>query len=91
MATVAMKTRVGTVRSSVHQVTIPKKIRESVGLSPGNMVEFEVEPDGRILLRKTGTGHVTGTPAETARFERVRGKATIKWRTDDLMALLRDE
>lgn len=79
-----------TILTSKCQVTIPKKIRESVGLGPGNAVEFEVEPDGRILLSKAGSSH-TASGGETARFERVRGKATIKWRTDELMALLRDE
>lgn len=78
-----------TTLTSKCQVTIPKKVRESVGLQPGSTVLFEVEPDGRILLSKAEAnpqGESTAT-----RFERVRGKATIQWRTNDLMALLRSE
>lgn len=80
-----------TTLTSKCQVTIPKKIRESVGLGPGNVVEFEVEADGRVLLRKSGVRDADSSPAVSSRFERMRGKATVKWRTDDLMALLRGE
>jgi antitoxin PrlF len=80
-----------TLLTSKCQVTIPKKVRDTAGLMPGNAVEFEVEPDGRILLRKLGIKTVATNTPETTRFEQVRGKATIKWRTDDLMALLRGE
>jgi antitoxin PrlF len=38
------------------QVTIPKKVRDAMGLVPGSHVEFVVEPN-RVVLRK-------GTPAE---------------------------
>lgn len=37
------------------QVTIPKAIRDRLGLRPGDQVEF-VEADGRIELRKEGQG-----------------------------------
>ena len=66
------------------QVTIPKHIRDALGLTPGSRVEFSVE-DGRVVLRKSGKRN----GAKADRFERARGKAEVKWRTDDLMALLR--
>ena len=75
--------------TSKGQVTIPKKVRESVGLHPGSTVLFEVDPDGRILLSKTDDN--TQHTDISTRFEKMRGKATVKWRTDDLMALLRGE
>jgi len=34
------------------QVTIPKRVRELLQLSPGEWVEFEVNTRGEILLRK---------------------------------------
>lgn len=33
------------------QVTIPKRIREQLGIRPGHEIEFRVE-NGRIVLRK---------------------------------------
>ncbi len=33
------------------QVTIPKDIRETMGLKPGDEVEFDIE-DGQVLLHK---------------------------------------
>ena len=66
------------------QVTIPKHIRDALGLTAGSRVEFAVE-DGRVVLRKSGKR----TSAKADRFERARGKAQVKWRTEELMALLR--
>ena len=34
------------------QVTIPKRVREYLGIQPGSGVEFEVGPQGDVLLRK---------------------------------------
>ncbi len=41
------------------QVTIPKKVREYLGIGPGSGVEFEVDAKGEVLLRKVG-GAVKG-------------------------------
>jgi AbrB family looped-hinge helix DNA binding protein len=67
------------------QVTIPKRVREYLGIAPGSTVEFEVAPDGRIVLVKQGA------KPEPSRFERVRGTATVKMTTDEIMALLRGD
>jgi antitoxin PrlF len=66
------------------QVTIPKHIRDALNLTPGSRVEFAVA-DGRVVLFKAGKR----SGAKADRFERARGKAEVKWRTEDLMALLR--
>ena len=67
------------------QVTIPKKVRDALSLSPGDSVDFDVNPEGQVVVQKAG-----GRPASKHdRFEAARGKAQVKWRTDDLMALLR--
>lgn len=69
------------------QVTIPKHIRDALGLEPGMSVDFAVNPAGEVVVRRVGR------PSRRTRdrFTAVRGKADIRWRTDDLMALLRGE
>lgn len=79
-----------TTLTSKGQVTIPKKVREALGLGPGSKVTFDVDEHGRIVIDKAGrreTRHRHGND----RFERTRGRATIKWRTDELMRLLRPD
>lgn len=67
------------------QVTIPKKVRDALRLSPGDGVNFDVNRDGQIVVHKAG-----GRPAgKRDRFESARGQAQVKWRTDELMGLLR--
>ena len=66
------------------QVTIPKQIRDALGLKPGMAIGFAVNDQGEVVLN----------PSENVRqpknrFEAIRGKADVTWRTDDLMALLR--
>lgn len=68
------------------QVTIPKQIRDSLGLLPGARVEFAVNREGEVVLHPIATG----TKQKLNRFEAARGKADVKWRTKDLMSLLRD-
>jgi antitoxin PrlF len=67
------------------QVTIPKRVRDYLGIAPGSIVEFEVTPDGRIALVKQGA-----SPGPS-RFEKLRGTAPTKLTTDQLMALLRGD
>jgi antitoxin PrlF len=40
--------------TSKGQVTVPKNIREALGLSEGDRVAFARDPDGRIVLEKVG-------------------------------------
>jgi AbrB family looped-hinge helix DNA binding protein len=67
------------------QVTIPKRVREALRLTPGDSVDFDVNPAGQVVVHKAGAR----STRRRDRFEAARGKAQIKWRTDDLMALLR--
>ena len=69
------------------QVTIPKQIRDALGLLPGMPVNFGVNQDGEVVIQKAeGLDQ-----CKPDRFESARGKANIKWRTQELMALLRGE
>jgi antitoxin PrlF len=67
------------------QVTIPKGVREHLGIGPGSVVEFKLADDGQIVLIKAGA------KPEPSRFERVRGTATVKMTTDEIMAMLRGD
>ncbi len=69
------------------QVTIPKQIRDALGLKPGMPVDFAVNQDGEVVIHKVKVS----AKRKPDRFEAVRGKSDIKWRTQDLMALLRSE
>ena len=69
------------------QVTIPKHIRDSLGLKPGAQLDFAVNRDGDVVLYRTDTLQTH----KVDRFESVRGKADVKWRTQELVALLRGE
>ena len=71
------------------QVTIPKEVRDLLGITPGTSVTFEMEPDGRVVLRKADTtGRNVTSPS---RFARLRGSATAGLTTDEIMALTRGD
>jgi antitoxin PrlF len=77
-----------TTLTSKGQVTIPKRIRDALQLLPGSAVEFSVNADGDVVL-------LPARPPKGARrrpkdrFDAVRGRADVPWRTDELMNLLR--
>lgn len=68
------------------QVTVPKLIRDALGLTPGSRVDFDLDEQGRVVLRRADAP----CEGQRDRFEAARGKADIPWRTDALMTLLRD-
>ena len=67
------------------QVTIPQHIREKLGITPATEVDF-VEDKGRILLVKRKEGK-----AAMRKFTKLRGSATVKMTTNEIMALTRSE
>ena len=67
------------------QVTIPKRVRDALGLAPGEGVHFDLDSEGRVTVQKAESRRST----RRDRFDAALGKAQIKWRTEDLMALLR--
>jgi AbrB family looped-hinge helix DNA binding protein len=71
------------------QVTIPKEVRDLLGITPGSSVTFEVADDGRVLLSKAGSRASTARPP--SRFAKLRGTATAGLSTDEIMALTRGD
>ena len=67
------------------QVTIPKPVRDLLGIKPGSMVEFQPAPDGRIVLVKLGR------KPRPSRFARLRGHAGKGLSTDAILAMTRGE
>ena len=66
------------------QVTIPKELRDALGIGPGTEVEFERRRD-TIVVRKA----VTARPRGQRIAERLRGRGDVAMTTDEIMALTR--
>lgn len=75
----------GTTVTAKGQVTIPKPIRELLSIRPGSTVDFELNSAGEVVLRH-GSGRAK---KRDQRFARLRGTATVKLTTDEIMALTR--
>ena len=67
------------------QVTIPKPVRDFLGIAPGSQVEFRRVADGSVVLMRADEGR----PA--SRFTRLRGQAGKGLSTDAIMDLTRGE
>lgn len=65
------------------QVTIPRNIRERLGISPGTEIGFK-EEDGRFYIIRVDE------PTITRKFHKFRGIATAKISTDQIMGLTRE-
>jgi AbrB family looped-hinge helix DNA binding protein len=74
--------------TSKGQVTIPIEIREKAGLLPGTEVDFELDGGAvRIVKAAKPRGETRGQEV----VRRLRGSATVKMSTDEIMALTRGE
>ncbi len=71
------------------QVTIPKRVREYLGIRPGTGVEFEVNASGDVLMRKAARPARRARPR--SRFAAIRGTATVRMRTEEILALTRGD
>ncbi|MFZ1827877.1 MAG: AbrB/MazE/SpoVT family DNA-binding domain-containing protein [Candidatus Competibacteraceae bacterium] len=78
-----------TTLTSKGQVTIPKFIRELLGLQAGSAVDFQVTEEGQVLVVPADCNRFI-KPA-VSRFSTLRGIATVKMTTDEIMALTRGE
>jgi AbrB family looped-hinge helix DNA binding protein len=67
------------------QITIPQHIREKLGITPASEIDF-IEEKGRVYLVKK-----TGEDITTRKFRKMRGIATVKMTTDEIMELTRGD
>ncbi len=74
--------------TSKGQVTIPVEIRERFGLLPQTEVEFTIR-DGHVVLRRPVRGGRPGKRGQ-ALVEHLRGRATERLTTDEILALTRE-
>ena len=74
-----------TTVTSKGQVTIPKPVRDHLGIGPGSQVSFRLADDGSIVIEKAdGKRH-------PSRFAQLVGVAGPGPTTDELMEILRGE
>jgi antitoxin PrlF len=71
--------------TSKGQVTVPKSVRDYLGLKPGAAVDFERLGSGEIVLRPTGR---SGKRPRSV-FASLRGRATVAMNTEQILALTR--
>jgi AbrB family looped-hinge helix DNA binding protein len=67
------------------QVTIPQHIREKLGILPATEIEFVEEKDRVYIVKKEDPEH------RNSKFRKMRGVATIRMTTDEIMALTRKD
>lgn len=75
----------GATLTTKGQVTIPKPVRDFLGLKPGSKVEFTRNDAGEIVVR--AESNRTGK----SRFTKFRGHAGQGMDTDAIMALTRSD
>jgi len=67
------------------QVTIPKPVRDRLGVKPGDEIKFDLTAAGQVVISKRRS-----KPARS-RFAALRGRAGKGLSTDQIMALTRGE
>ncbi|HMN85201.1 MAG TPA: AbrB/MazE/SpoVT family DNA-binding domain-containing protein [Bauldia sp.] len=70
------------------QITLPKSVRDAVGIKPGDRVEVRATASGAVVIEKATA------PADDyrARIERLAGRQLMKGTTtDELMRLTRGD
>ena len=67
------------------QVTIPQHIREKLGILPATEIEFVEEKDRVYIVKREDPG------SRNNKFRKLRGIATVRMTTDEIMALTRND
>ena len=73
-----------TTMTSKGQVTIPKRVRDRLGLKPGSQVEFDLNSDGYVIIRPANDDHPPPNP-----FAQFKGILKTGLTTDEMMEITR--
>jgi AbrB family looped-hinge helix DNA binding protein len=73
--------------TSKGQVTVPKAVRDYLGLKPGAAVTFERLQSGDIAIRAARPR----AKKPISKFSKLRGRATVRMRTEEILALTRGD
>lgn len=77
-----------TTVTSKGQVTIPKRVRDGLGLKAGSKVEIEIQPGRIATLKPAGSARKSDY---AKRIESVRGILKLGMSTDEFMKLMRGD
>ena len=77
-----------TTLTSKGQVTIPKRVRDGMGLKPGSKVEIEMQPGNVATIRPVRR---MSKSDYAKRIEKVRGTLKLGMSTDEFMKFLRGD
>lgn len=66
------------------RVTLPKWVRDVLGIGPGSELAFELTPKGDVVLRAGALKRNTSSV-----FAKLRGCATVKMRTNEILRMTR--
>jgi len=70
------------------QVTIPKQLRDYLGIEPGSKVDFDYTPDGQVVIRSALPEKKS--KKKVSRFDALRGAGKgLGMSTDEYMNLIR--
>ena len=70
--------------TSKGQVTLPKRMREHLGLRPGSEIEFTINNRGEIVIKSKAK-------PPKSRFNALRGSLNLGMTTDEFMRFLRGD
>ena len=77
-----------TTVTSKGQVTIPKPLRDYLGLAPGSQVDFAYTADGQVVIRPVNP--MKKSRKKPSRFDALRGSGKgLGMSTDEYMNLIR--
>ncbi len=71
--------------TSAGRVTIPRHIRDQLGLVPQTEVEWELRDDGALLKKASRDDRATTL------IDQMRGRGTVLMSTDEILALTRSD
>lgn len=75
-----------TTLTSKGRITVPKEVRDYLGIGPGSKVVFQITSMGDVVLRPSNARSALPRPSAS-----VRGSATVKMSTDEIMRLTRGD